>query len=97
MDLNEYLGTHSVEILAFALAVVTYSWDRRKERRLQDEKHAANQTRLDAMIEFMRDQGELNKKRDEQITQLMAQTSALAELARGHGRRLEMLEDRRKG
>lgn len=60
----------------------------------QTRMHEQNRNRLDILLEFHKNQLEVNRKRDLQITELQLQTATLTQIARGIDRRLEMLEDK---
>lgn len=100
----EFLNLNSaVTVLGFCLAYIKYRYDRNKDDRERQAVREANiekdttryteqKAKLDLLLEFHRDQMQLNSRRDEQISQLQRQTVALEEIARGVHRRLVMLE-----
>lgn len=90
---------------SFVVAYATYLLDRKKDREDREKArekmlseqtvmHLENKQRLDILMEFQKEQLNVNKKRDEQITLLSSQNSALIQMANGMERRVQMLEDR---
>lgn len=87
---------HVVEMGGFVVAFLTYRADRSKELKRQDQMHAENRVKLDGFADFTRSQAEINNKRDDQLAMLAMQTATLMQMAAGHERRLEMMENRNR-
>jgi hypothetical protein len=68
---------------------------REKEAQETMRMHTENRERLDVLMTFHQNQERINSMRDEQVSSLKEQTSALKHIAEGFDRRLELLESQR--
>jgi hypothetical protein len=89
---------HVIEIGVFVVGAISLRREQRRESTAAQEEqmkmHAENKQKLETLTQFHQSQVLVNTERDKQISELTSQTATIAEMARGFGRRLEMLEDR---
>ena len=84
-------------VIGVYIAYIKLAGERRKEQQALGEMHTENRMKLDSLLRFQTNQEEINRKRDHAINELKNQTGMLTEITKGFNRRLEMLEDRRRG
>ena len=82
-----------VSAILVVIALGTYLYTRKHDEEAVAQRHAENTVRLESLLQFRENQEELNRKRDEQITQLKVLAESQIQIVKSQDRRLEMIED----